>query len=245
MKMKASIRVAKSDRLFYFVSNCVMAFALFITLYPLYFVVIASISAQSEVAIGNVFLWPKKIQFTGYEKVFSYSTIWPAYRNTIFYAITGTMTSLLGTISAGFVFSRRGIVGSRICMLAVIFTMYFSGGLIPSYFNIQSLGMLNTVWAMIIPGAISGYYLILTRSFIQSTIPEELWEASAIDGCSHVNFFVRVVVPLSTPLIAVMALFSVVGQWNSYMSALIYLRDRNLYPLQLILQEILVNNQIS
>jgi putative aldouronate transport system permease protein len=234
-----------SDTVFFFVVYTVMIFVLIVTLYPLYFTVIASFSDPGLVSTGKIFFIPKGIQFVGYNKVFGYKSVWTAYRNTIFYSSLGTLIHVSATLTAGFVFSRRGLKGSRVCMLLIIFTMYFSGGLIPTYFNIRNLGMLNTVWALVIPGMISAYNLIIARTFMQSTIPEELSEAATIDGCSPIQYYLRVIIPLSAPLIAVLALYNFVGFWNSYFDALIYIRDRNLYPLQLILREILVQSQIS
>jgi putative aldouronate transport system permease protein len=222
-----------------------MVFVLLVTLYPLYFTVIASISDPGLVSLGQVLLWPKGIQFNGYSRVFGYQSVWVAYRNTIFYATFGTFIHVIANLTAAFVFSRKGLKGSRVCMMLIIFTMYFGGGLIPTYFNIRNLKMLNTVWALIIPGMISGFNIIIARTFMQSSIPEELWDAANIDGCSPIQYYLRVIIPLSTPIIVVLALWSFVGFWNSYFDALIYLRDRNLYPLQLILREILVQSQIS
>jgi putative aldouronate transport system permease protein len=243
-KSKPRIYV-NSDTVFSVVVYAVMIFTLIITLYPLYFTLIASFSDPNLVSTGKVFLIPKGIQFMGYSKVFGYSSVWTAYRNTIFYASFGTLIHVAATLTAGFVFSRRGLKGSRLCMLLIIFTMYFGGGLIPTYFNIRNLGMLNTVWALVIPGMISGYNLIIARTFMRTSIPEELSEAATMDGCSPLQYYLRVVIPLSGPLVAVLALYSFVGFWNSYFDALIYLRDRSMYPLQLILREILVQSQIS
>jgi putative aldouronate transport system permease protein len=234
-----------SDTVFYIVVYAAMVFVLIVTLYPLWFTLIASVSDPSLVATGNVLLLPKAIQFTGYEKVFGYRSVWTAYRNTIYYACLGTFISVAATLTAAFVFSRKGLKGSRVCMMLILFTMYFGGGLIPTYFNIRNLHMLNTVWALVIPGMISGFNLIIARTFMRTTIPEELSEAATIDGCSPIQYYLRVIIPLSTPIIVVLALYNFVGFWNSYFDALIYLRDRDKYPLQLILREILVQSQVS
>ena len=234
-----------SDRLFFIIVYIVMIYVLVVTLYPLYFTIIASFSDPAEVAMGRTFLYPRGIQFNGFTRVFTYPYIWSSYRNTIYYAAVGTAIGLFCTLTAGFVFSRKGLVGSRLCMLAILFTMYFSGGLIPTYFNVRNLGLLNTPWALWLPGAISGFNLILARTFIQTTIPDELDEAAVMDGCSQIRYFLRVVIPLSKPLIAVLALFMVVGYWNSFFEALIYFKDRDMFPLQLILREILVQAIVS
>jgi putative aldouronate transport system permease protein len=234
-----------SDTVFYIAVYAVMIFVLVVTLYPLWFTVIASVSDPGMVSTGNVLLIPKGVQFIGYEKVFGYKSVWVAYRNTIYYACLGTFISVAATLTAAFVFSRKGLKGSRICMMLILFTMYFGGGLIPTYFNIRNLHMLNTVWALVIPGMVSGFNLIIARTFMRTSIPEELSEAATIDGCSPLQYYLRVIIPLSTPIIVVLALYNFVGFWNSYFDALIYIRDRAKYPLQLILREILVQSQVS
>lgn len=219
--------------------------AIIITIYPLYFVVIASFSSPTAVATGKVILLPKKIQLMAYERVFSYKTIWTGYTNTIFYTVFGTIINISMTLTGAFVLSRKRLMGSRFFMLMIVFTMYFSGGIIPSYFNIRNLGLLDTVWSIVLPGAISPYNLIIACTFMKSTIPETLQEAATIDGCSYIKFYIRIVLPLSSALIGVLALYYAVGHWNSYMSALLYIKDRSKYPLQLILREILVQNKFT
>jgi len=238
-------KYSNSDRVFYVIVYIIMSLVLVVTLYPLYFTVIASISDPTYVTTGQTFLFPRDIQFHGYRRVFLYPYIWSSYRNTIYYTVVGTAIGLVCNVTGGFVFSRKGLKGSRICMLAILFTMYFYGGLIPSYFNIRNLGLLNTPWALWLPSAISGFNLILARTFMQTSIPDELNEAAVMDGCSPIRYFIRVIIPLSKPLIAVLALFLVVGYWNSFFEAMIYIKDRNMYPLQLILREILIEAQIS
>ncbi len=230
---------------FYATVYAFIAIAVVVTLYPIWFVMIASFSSPSQVALGRVALLPVGFQTLSYQAVFRNPSIWTAYRNTIFYTSAGTLIQVSCTMTAAFVFSRKKLRGSHLCMMLILFTMYFSGGTIPTYFTIKSYGMLNTVWALLIPGAVNGYNLIIARTFIRSSIPEALDEAATIDGCSQIRYFVSIVLPLSTPILGVLSLYCAVGFWNSYMSALIYLRDRNMYPLQLILREILVNSQFS
>jgi len=235
----------KAEWPFYTAVYLFIALVVVVTLYPIWFVVIASFSAPSQVALGRVIIWPQGFQTLSYEAVFRNPSIWNAYRNTIFYTVAGTLIQVSCTMTAAFVFSRKNLKGSQLCMMLILFTMYFHGGTIPTYFTIRNYGMLNTVWALLIPGAISGYNLIIARTFIRSSIPEALDEAATIDGCSHIRYFISIVLPLSTPILGVLSLYCAVSFWNSYMSALIYLRDRNMYPLQLILREILVNSQFS
>lgn len=238
-------KYVKSERLFYLVVYIGIAFVLAVTLYPILFVISASLSDPSQVALGRVFLWPSGFETLSYRMVFKNSQIWRAYANTVVYTLAGSLIQVGCTMVAAFVFSRRNLKGSKTCMMLILFTMYFSGGLIPTYYTIRSYGMLNTTWAIIIPGAISGSNLILARTFIRSSIPSALDEAALIDGCSDIRYFVSVILPLSTPIIGVLTLYAAVGFWNSYMSALVYLKDRSRYPLQLILREILVNSQFS
>lgn len=230
---------------FYLVVYLFTALAVIVTLYPIWFVIIASFSDPSQVALGHVLLWPKGLQTMSYQTVFRNASIWRAYANTIVYTVLGTFIQVSCTLVAAFVFSRRNLKGSGVCMMLILFTMYFSGGLIPTYFTIRDYGMVNTIWALIIPGAVSGYNLIIARTFMSSTIPQALDEAAMIDGCSHIRFFLKIVLPLSTSIIGVLSLYCAVSFWNSYMDALVYLRDRMKYPLQLILREILVNSQFS
>jgi putative aldouronate transport system permease protein len=190
-------------------------------------------------------LFPKNITFEGYRRVFQNKELWIGYRNTIFYTLAGTAINLFITLPCAYALSRRDLAGRKAIMLLLVFTMLFNGGLIPTYLMIKSLGMLNTIWAMLLPSAASVWNIIVTRTYFQSTIPRELEEAAAIDGCSTFRMFLSVVLPLSAPIIAVMALFYGVGHWNAYFNALIYLSNRNLFPLQLFLREILIQNEMA
>jgi putative aldouronate transport system permease protein len=163
--------------------------------------------------------------------------------NSIFYTALSVIIKVSLTISGGYALSRKDLPGKGMFMKLIVFTMFFNGGLIPSYLLVKNLGMINTVWALVVPTAISVYNLIIVRTFFQSTIPDALWEAASMDGCNHFSFFFKVALPLSLPIIAVIALFSAVAEWNSYFQALIYLRNEKMYPLQLILREILIQNQ--
>lgn len=192
-----------------------------------------------------MWLFPKGINFEGYKMVFKNSQIWNGYKNTIIYTTLGTTINLLVTLPAAYALSRKDFVGRNIIMGILVVTMFISGGLIPSYLLIRNLGMINTIWALIIPNAASVYNVIVTRTFFQTSIPEELTDSARIDGASNLSIFTRIVLPLSLPIIAVMALFYGVGHWNSYFSAMIYLKDQDLYPLQLVLRQILVLQELS
>lgn len=216
-----------------------------IILYPLVFVVSASISNPVAVNTGQMWLWPVDITFEGFKRVFSNNELWRGYRNTLFYTTTSTLLHLAVLLPGAYALSRKEILGKRFLNTFILITMLISGGMIPSYLLINNLGMLNTIWAIIIPGLIGAWNIFVTRTFFEQAIPEQLIESATIDGASEVQIFFKIVLPLSLPIIAVMALFKAVGMWNEYFNALIYLRDSNLFPLQLILREILVLNQFS
>lgn len=234
-----------SDRIYYIITDLLIAIVVIATIFPLYFILIASFSSPNDVMLGKVVFLPSRVTLKAYNQVFKNANIWNAYGNTVIYTLVGTAFSLIATLTAAFIFSRKNLIGSRMCMLAILFTMYFSGGLIPTYFNIKNLGMLNSIWALVIPGMISGYNLIIARTFMQNSIPDALEEASKLDGCTPIRYFLTIVIPLSAPIIGVLCLYSVVGHWNSYYSALIYINDRKKYPLQLILREVLVQGTMN
>jgi putative aldouronate transport system permease protein len=208
-------------------------------------VLIASISAPETVMRGEVWLWPKELSFVGYERLFANKEIIQGFLNTVLYTVTGTALNLVMTIAAAYPLSRADFKGRNGFMLIIVFTMFFSGGMIPSYLLVKELGMLDTIWAMIIPSAVSVWNIIIMRTFFQNSIPKEMQEAAFIDGCSNMRVLFRIVLPLSGPILAVMVLFYAVGHWNSYFTALIYLSDRSNYPLQLFLREILVQGQMQ
>ncbi len=214
-----------------------------ITVYPLYFVVIASFSSPSAVAGGQVWLLPKSITLEGYKRVFADERIWMGYRNTIFYTVAGTLISLLFTLPAGYALSRKDLAGRNVITLFFVFTMYFGGGLIPTYFVIDKFHLTDTIWVIILPFSVSVYHLIITRTFFQSTIPADLLEVAQLDGCSDFRFFVSIVLPLSKAIIAVIGLYCAVGQWNQYFTSLVYVRNSELMPLQMVLREILLQNK--
>jgi putative aldouronate transport system permease protein len=245
MAQKAKALKSKEDKIFDVVNTIFLTLICLAVLYPLYFVVIASISNPDMVYNGEVWFLPKGITFEGYKRIFSDPKIWLGYKNTVVYTVLGTVIQVSLTLMAAYALSRKDLYGKTFFMMMILFTMFFNGGLIPTYLVVKQLGMLNTIWAMILPKAVAVWNLIVARSFFEENIPNELLEAGKIDGCSNTKFFLKVVLPLSKPIIAVMVLFYAVGQWNSYFDALIYLNDESLYPLQLILRNILTQNQLS
>lgn len=214
-----------------------------LVLYPLIFVASASVSDAIAVIKGEVWLWPKQLSFTGYKLIFDNKEILTGYGNTILYTVVGTALNLVLTVMGAYPLSRKDLAGRNVVMALIVFTMFFSGGLIPTYLLVKKLHMINTMWALIVPGAVSVWNVIIMRTFFQTSIPNEIQESAAIDGSSNIQTLIRIVLPLSTPIIAVMVLFYSVGHWNAYFNALIYLNDRHLYPLQLFLREILIKSQ--
>ena len=234
-----------SDRVFYTVNYIILTIALVIVAYPLLNMLASSFSDPRAVTSGKVFIWPVDFSVLGYTTIFQDKSIWIGYRNTVFYTVAGTFLSTALTMLAAYPLSRPDFKPANVCMILFVFTMYFGGGLIPTYLLVNQLGMINTIWSMLLPGSLSVYNIILARTFIRSTIPLELLEATQIDGCSDFRFFFSFVLPLSKAIIAVVALFYGVGVWNSYFNALIFLNDKSLYPLQMFLREILVQNKMD
>ena len=232
-----------SDKVFNIIVNIILAFFALIILLPLIHVLSSSFSSPEAVYRGEVFLLPKDFSLKCYELVLKRSDIWVGYRNTIFYTIAGTLISLAVQMMAGYALSRKDLRFRTLINLIFIFTMFVSGGMIPTYLVVKGLGMLNTMWAVILPGCVSAYNIIIVRTFVNSSVPFELQEAAMIDGCGNLRLFFSVVFPLCTPIVAVMTLYSIVGYWNSYFNALIYITDSDKYTLQLVLQNILMQNE--
>lgn len=244
MNRQMSIRSTRSDRIFGAVDTILLAAVLLIIAYPLYFVIIASFSDPSLVSAGKVTWRPEGFTLAGYKRILSFSQIWLGYRNTIFYVILGTAISLVLTVTLAYPLSRKDFKLRTPLMMMVTFTMFFSGGMIPTYLCISKMHMLNTVWAVVLPGAIAASHVIIVRTFFQS-IPRELTEAAAIDGCTNFKAFINIVLPLSKAVTAVIALYVASGLWNTYFGPMIYLTDRKLYPLQLFLRQILLQNDMQ
>jgi len=238
-------KINLSDRIFNGVVAIVVIFLTIIVLYPIVFIVSASFSSSTAVAQGRVWVLPVEFSLKAYEAVFEYRDLWLGYRNTIFYVIAGTILNVAMTLICAYPMARKNLWGRKTFSFFLTFTMLFSGGMIPSYILVKNLGMVDTIWAILLPSAMSVYNMIVARTYIESNIPIELLESSKIDGCNDVQFFFRMVLPLSKAIIAVLALWYAVGHWNSYFSAFLYLTDKNLYPLQIFLKEILVQSQID
>jgi putative aldouronate transport system permease protein len=239
------VRRSRDDVVFDTVNIFLVTLFFLIVLYPVYFVLIASVSKPGAVATGEILFFPKGLNIEGYKGVFAYREIWIGYRNTVLYTVSGTLLSLVLTLPAAFALSRKDFVGRGFFTIVFSITMFFSGGLVPTYMLVRALGMRNTIWSQIVPGAIEFWYIVIVRTYFQTSVPGEIIEAATIDGASWTKMFMRIILPLCVPIIAVMALFYGVDRWNSYFNALIYLSNRALYPLQLILREILIQNEVK
>ena len=244
-KQNQVILRSNSDRAFDIAMVVICGLIFISVLYPLYFVVLASFSDPLQVAGGKIWLWTTEPTLEGYKKVFDYSKLWVGYKNTIIYAVIGVIAHLLVTIPAAYTLSRRDAMLRGPIMMLFTITMFFSGGIVPTYLVYKSFNLLDTIWVMTLPGCIGVYNLIIARTFFQNNIPGELLDAARIDGCDDFRFFVQIVVPLSSAIIAVVMLYQVVGIWNSYMDGLLYLSSESRVPLQLVLREILVKNSVD
>ncbi len=231
------------DRVFYVVNAMILGLLALIVLYPLYFIIIASVSDPDAVLAGRVVLAPADITFTGFEKIMQRADVWRGYLNTIIYTVITVLLSLIVTIPAGWALSRKTLPAKKFFMVFFIIPMFFGGGLIPFYNVMSSLNLVNTIWAVILPSILSVWNLFMTKTFFESSIPEGLIEAAKIDGAGQFYTFVKIVLPLAKAIMAVMALYYAVGQWNGYFNAMIFLQDEEKYPLQLVLKEILVASE--
>lgn len=236
---------SRGDRVFERINLIFLTLLMLLVAYPLYFVIIASISSPSAVNFGQVLFLPKGVNFTGYYFVFRDAALWRGYLVTVILTLVGTAVNLLLTFTGAYSLTKTHLPGIRLIMFLITFTMFFGGGLIPTYILVSSLHLRNTLWSMILPGAVSVYNLILVRTYYMKSIPEEILDASRIDGCSDIKLFLRIVLPLSAPIIATMALFYGVGHWNQFFSALIYISDEKLYPLQLVLRNMLLASKTA
>ena len=238
--MASPIRRSRSDIVFDVVNYTLLTLVFFIIAYPLYFVIIASFSDPYLVTTGQVWFYPRGLNLDAYAKVFAREDIMLGYRNTIIYTFLGTLLNLVMTIIGAYPLSLPGFKGKNLIMMMMMITMFFSGGLIPTYLVYKQIGLINNPLVMIIPGAVSVYKLIIVRKFFQNSITFELQEAARIDGCNNFQILTRIVVPLSKPILAVMVIFYGVGHWNQFFEGLIYLTNQDLYPLQLILRSLLI-----
>lgn len=245
-KSKTSLQTnTRGDRIFDCINVLVMAIIAVVIFYPLYFVLIASFTTPRVVNRGDFLLYPVEFFAGGYAKTFKYPPLWNGYLNSFLYTGLGTVISIAVTLSGGYALSRADLFGRRKLMLLFSFTMFFSGGMIPSYLLMRNLNIYNTLWVMVLPGAVSVYNLIVCRTFFESTLPRELLEAANIDGCSDFGFFFRIALPLSGTIAAVLALFYASAKWNSYFDALIYLMDDRKMPLQIVLRNLLLIGQTT
>jgi len=244
-RMKRFANTSWNDKVFIVANGLLLVFFFTITLYPMIYVLSASFSDPKAVASGEMVLWPVGPTMRAYQYILGYKEVWIGYANTFFYTIVGTFLSLITTLPCAYALSRKDLCGRKFFMKVFMITMYFSGGLIPTYLNMRDFGLINTRGAILIGGMITTYNIIVARTFFSNSIPWELHEAAFLDGCSDFKLFLKVVVPLSAPITVVLMLYYGVSQWNSYMDAMIYLRDRSKFPLQLFLKEILTMGQFN
>lgn len=245
--MAAQIKIKESvgDKLFLYAVYAFLTLVLIIIVCPLLYIVSSSFSSPQAVTSGRVWLFPVDFSLAGYKAVFNNPNVFIGYRNSLFYAVVGTLVNVLMTVMLAYPLARKTFVGRNLIMMMLVFTMLFDGGIIPFYLVVKSLNLLNTPWAMILPGALAVFQVIVARTFFQTTIPDELVEAAELDGCSDIKFMWNIVLPLSKPILAVMTLMYAVGHWNSYFDALIFLKSSNLFPLQIVLRNILILNTID
>ena len=244
-KQRTKIKESTGERIFTGVIYAILILFCAIIVFPLLHIVSGSFSDPMSLLRGEVSFWPKGFTFSMYEKVFKDASIWQGYGNTIVYTVLGTCISVVLTAFAAYPLSRKDFYGRNLFMGVFVFTMFFTGGMIPTFLIVQRLHLLNPMWALILPTAVSTYNLIIMRTFFESTIPFELVESASLDGCNDLVIFFRIVLPLSGPILAVMVLFYGVAQWNSWFPALLYISDRGLYPLQMVLREVLIQSDIS
>ncbi|GAB3095428.1 carbohydrate ABC transporter permease [Isoptericola nanjingensis] len=238
-------RESGADRAFTIVVTVTLLCAILVILYPLYFVVVASVSEPSAILNGDVWLWPRGLTFEGYARILSDPGILRGFANSVLYTVVGTAISVATILCGAYALSRRDLFGRTFFMLLFVITMFIDGGLIARYLVVQELGMLNTMWAVVLPGAVGVWNLIIARTFFESNVPDELRDAAQLDGANDFRFFWRIVLPLSKPLIALMVMIHLVANWNAFFDALIFLDDENKYPLQLVLRNILIQSEVS
>ena len=239
------VRKISTDKIFDWIINILMGAIAIMFLIPLVHVVVCSFSSVNQVIAGNVGLFPVDFTIDGYKEVFADEKLWRGFGNSLFYTFVGTIIQVTLQMFCAYTLSRRDFKGRKIINLFLILTMFISGGMIPTYLLISKLRMLNTIWALIIPGCVSVFNIIVIRTYMETSIPFELQEAARIDGCGDFGIFCRVILPLSRPIIFVMVLYAIVGYWNNYFNSLLYIQDSSLFPLQRVLQDMLVSNNSS
>ncbi|MFI7128709.1 carbohydrate ABC transporter permease [Nonomuraea sp. NPDC050153] len=231
------------DVVFMLALGAICVAVLFAVIYPVYFVVIASVSNPSLISTGEVWLWPKGVNLFGYREIFNDERIWTGYRNTLLYSVAGTALNLVVTIPAAYALSRPEFRPRRVLMLFFVFTMFFNGGLIPTYLLYRDLGLLDNWLVFVLPSAVNVYNLIIARAFFEHSLPKELFEAALIDGVSYLQYFARIALPLSKAIISVIGLYYLVQHWNDFFTGMVFVRDNALQPLQIVLRDILLSNQ--
>ena len=231
----------RNDVVFDAVNGVLVALVILACAYPIYYTIIASFSDPAQVISGNVFLWVKDFTLDSYRSVLQYTQVWQGYANTLLYTACGTVYNLFLLLPASYAMAKHELKGRNILMVFFVFTMYFSGGTVPMYLQLRNMDLINNPVVMILPGAFSVYNMIITRTYFAG-FPESLKEAATIDGAGELRIFLRIVMPLSGAIVAVMTLYHAVGHWNSYFNALIYLNDREYYPLQLVMRQVLLMN---
>lgn len=247
MKKKITNRVGipREDKIMYAIIYTVMCVLLVLVLYPLIYVVSSSFSSGAAVSSGRVLLWPVDFSTKGYEIIFSYKLVWTGYRNTIFYTVVATAFNLILTTCAAYPLSRRDFHGRGFYMTLFMIIMFFSGGMIPNYILMSKLNLTNTPWAVILSGGISVTNMIIMRTYFMNSIPNDLFDAARIDGITDWGYLFKIVLPLSRAIIAVIILYYAVAHWNSYFTAMLYIRDQDLYPLQMVLRDILNASRVD
>ncbi|CAG7599948.1 Lactose transport system permease protein LacG [Paenibacillus solanacearum] len=236
MKIKESF----GSKLFDVINAAVMVLLIIVMVYPLIYVFSASISDNAMVVSGQVVLWPKSVTLVAYERLVTNPDLWISYWNTIRYTVVHTFLTLVVTSAMAYPLAKRWLPGRRALLLMAAFTLLFNGGIIPTFLVVQKLGLLNTMWAIVLPSLVSTWYLFIMRTFFEA-LPEELEDAATIDGCGSLQVLVRIVLPLSVPVLVSIGLFTAVGQWNAFFDALLYLNERGMYPLQIMLRNIIIS----
>ena len=239
VKRSSRIRTSVQDKTFDIVNVAIMVLLLCVYIWPIWFVIIASFSDPMEVQLGKVLFLPSKLSIQSYIELINRSSIWTGYRNSLIYLVSGTFLDMVFTICAAYPLSRKDFMLRRPVMVFLLITMYFSGGLIPMYMLVKALGLINTIWCILLSGVLSVYNILIMRSYFMNSIPSALQEAAVLDGANSYQYLIKVVLPLSKPVLAVIALYNAVGRWNDYYTALVYIHNEDMYPLQLVLREIL------
>ncbi len=239
VKHSNRIRTSMQDKTFDYVNAAIMILLLCVYIWPIWFVIIASFSDPMEVQLGKVLFLPSKLSIQSYIELINRDSIWTGYKNSLIYLVCGTSLDMVFTVCAAYPLSRKDFMIRKPVMVFLLITMYFSGGLIPMYMLVKALGLINTVWCILLSGVLSVYNILIMRSYFMNSIPSALQEAAVLDGANSYQYLIRVVLPLSKPVLAVIALYNAVGRWNDYYTALIYIHNEDMYPLQLVLREIL------